>query len=190
MVTDFTDHPAVQGLSSIVFPFVSSIDYTGSSPDVVFTTLAKSSAKSGSEKPPIYFNINRNWQYADFQKSGQTIACLLTGKIVGNTPSKMIVVADADFPVNGEGNERHEIQADNLNFLVNAVEWMGDDTGLNDLRTKEISSRPLDQLEAGTRTFLKYLNFLLPIILILAFGFTRWQYRHTLRIKRMNENYF
>jgi hypothetical protein len=152
--------------------------------------LAISSEKSGKENPPIYFNINRQWQYSDFQYPELVIACLVSGNLVGNTPSKMIVVGDADFALNGEGQERREIQADNLNFMVNGIEWLGDDTGLIDLRTKEVTSRPLDQLTDGTRTFLKYLNFLLPVLLIIIYGIIRWQYRNTLRTKRMNENYF
>jgi len=190
MVTLFANHPAVKGLTSVVLPFASSIEYTGTNPEITFTALATTSEKAGTERPPLYFNINRNWQQTDFPLSKVTVACLLDGKISGDKESKIIVVSDADFPVNGEGNERREIPQDNLNLLVNGVEWLADESGLIDLRTKEISSRPLDQLEAGTRTLLKYLNFLLPVILILIFGIIRWQYRNNLKIKRMNENYF
>jgi len=190
MVTKFANHPVTKGLTTIVFPFASSIDYPGTGSGTVFTSLATSSERSGRETPPLYFNISRNWQPTDFPLSRLTVACLLTGPLASEKESKMIVVSDADFPVNGDGNDRREISQDNVNLLVNGVEWLADKTGLIELRTKEVTSRPLDQLEAGTRTFLKYLNFLLPVILIIAFGIIRWQYRNTLRIKRMNENYF
>jgi gliding-associated putative ABC transporter substrate-binding component GldG len=190
MITHFVDHPATKGLTTLVFPFASSMDFTGSGTDVLFTPLAMTSDKSGTERPPLYFNVNRPWQPGDFPLSRLTVAALLTGKMAGGASSKMIVVSDGDFPVNGEGNERREVSPDNLNLLVNGIEWLTDDTGLIDLRTKEVTSRPLDQLEDGTRAFLKYFNFLLPVILIIVYGAIRWQYRHTLRIKRMNENYF
>ncbi|MGD0710566.1 MAG: hypothetical protein ABR968_05235, partial [Bacteroidales bacterium] len=133
--------------------------------------------------------INRNWKDKDFPLSKLTVAGLLSGKIVGEQSSRIIVVSDGNFPNNGEGQEARQISADNLNFIVNAIDWLSDDTGLIDLRTKEVNSRPLAQLEDGTKTLLKYLNFLLPIILIIVFGFIRWQYRMNLRMKRMNEKY-
>jgi hypothetical protein len=66
---------------------------------------------------------------------------------------------------------------------------LSDDTGLIDLRTKEVKSRPLDQMEDGKKAFLKYFNFILPILLILGYGIFRWQYRRNQRMNRMNENY-
>jgi ABC-type uncharacterized transport system involved in gliding motility auxiliary subunit len=72
---------------------------------------------------------------------------------------------------------------------VNAIDWLSDDTGLIDLRSKGVASRPLDQMEDGKKAMLKYFNFLLPIILIIVVGLVRWQYRRNLRMKRMNENY-
>jgi ABC-type uncharacterized transport system involved in gliding motility auxiliary subunit len=87
--------------------------------------------------------------------------------------------------VNGEGQQMQQLPADNVSLFVNAVDFLSDDTGLIDLRTKEITSRPLQALEDGQRNLLKWLNFLLPIILVLIFGLIRFQYRRNQRIKRM-----
>jgi len=190
LINKFASTPATKGLTSVLLQFASSIDYTAVNKDLSFIALASTSEKSGTENVPIYFNINRNWQQSDFPLSSLTVAGLLTGKIAGTASSKIIVVSDGDFPINGEGQEARQIQPDNLNFIVNAIDWLSDDTGLIDLRSKEVNSRPLDQMEDGKKAFLKYLNFLLPLILILGYGFFRWQYRRNLRIKRMNENYF
>ena len=189
LINKFASTPATKGLTSVLLQFASSIDYTAVNKDLSFVSLASTSDKSGTENVPVYFNINRNWQQTDFPLSGLTVAALLSGKIAGSQNSKIIVVSDGDFPINGEGQQARQIQPDNLNFIVNAIDWLSDDTGLIDLRTKEVNSRPLDQMEDGKKAFLKYLNFLLPIILILGYGFFRWQYRRNLRIKRMNENY-
>jgi ABC-type uncharacterized transport system involved in gliding motility auxiliary subunit len=69
--------------------------------------------------------------------------------------------------------------------MANAIDWLSDDTGLIELRTKGVTSRPLDQVEEGRKTFLKWLNFLLPIVLILLYGIIRMQRRRNLRVKRM-----
>jgi hypothetical protein len=44
-------------------------------------------------------------------------------------------------------------------------------------------------MDDGKKAMLKYLNFLLPIFLIIGLGMFRYQSRRTLRIRRMNENY-
>ena len=138
---------------------------------------------------PICFNINRNWQQHDFPLSDLTVAGLVSGKIVGSMNSKMIVVSDADFPVNGEGQQQRQIPPDNMNFIVNAIDWLSDDTGLIDLRTKEVTSRPIDQMDDAKKALIKYLNFLLPVMLVIGYGFVRYQYRRNLRMKRMGEDY-
>lgn len=189
LITKFASTPATKGLNSVLLQFASPIEYTSTRNDVSFTVLASTSEKSGTENLPVSFNINRNWQEKDFPLSGLTVAGILSGKISGNLTSKIIVVSDGDFPINGEGREARQIQPDNLNFFVNAIDWLSDDTGLIDLRSKEVNSRPIDQMEAGKKAFLKYLNFLLPLLLIIGYGFFRWQQRRNLRIKRMNENY-
>ena len=157
--------------------------------DVSFTALATTSDKAGTENPPLRFNINRNWQQHDFPLSDLTVAGLVSGKIVGSMNSKMIVVSDADFPVNGEGQQQRQIPPDNMNFIVNAIDWLSDDTGLIDLRTKEVTSRPIDQMDDAKKALIKYLNFLLPVMLVIGYGFVRYQYRRNLRMKRMGEDY-
>lgn len=189
LISNFAQHPSTKGLNAVMLQFASSIDYFVKSNDVSFTVLATTSEKSGSENPPLSFNVSRNWQQQDFPLSRLTVAGLLTGKMGGDKPARMIIVSNGDFPVNGEGREARQIPPDNVNFIVNGIDWLSDDTGLIDLRTKEVSSRPLDQLQDGTKAMLKYLNFLLPVILIILFGMFRWQYRRNLRMKRMNENY-
>jgi gliding-associated putative ABC transporter substrate-binding component GldG len=189
LITKFAATPATKGLTSVMLQFASSIDFFSTNKDVTFTSLATTSEHSGTENPPIRFDFNRNWQQRDFPLSNLTVCGLLSGKIAGNVNSKMIVVSDGDFPVNGEGQQARQIPPDNLNFIVNCIDWLSDDTGLIDLRTKEVNSRPLNQMDDAKKALLKYFNFLVPILLIIGFGIVRWQYNRNLRIKRMNENY-
>jgi hypothetical protein len=72
---------------------------------------------------------------------------------------------------------------------VNAIDWLSDDTGLIQLRTKGVTARPLDQIADSKKMFLKYLNFSLPIVLVIVFGIIRMQFKNSLRIKRMEEGY-
>ena len=47
----------------------------------------------------------------------------------------------------------------------------------------------LKQMEDSTRSLLKWLNFLLPILLVLIYGAVRYQYRKNQRIARMEADY-
>lgn len=189
MITKFADFPATKGLTQVIFQFASSIEYKPKANGLTYTPLVITSEKSGKENVPVQFRINRNWQYSDFKYPNLTIGASLTGPINGGMNSKLIVISDGDFAINGDGQQARQIPQDNLNLFVNSVDWLSDDTGLIDLRTKEVKSRPLDQMEDGKKAFLKYLNFLLPILLTLGYGFFRWQYRRNQRMNRMNENY-
>jgi gliding-associated putative ABC transporter substrate-binding component GldG len=189
LITKFAQHPVTKGLNSVMLQFASSIDFTATGSNVNFTPLASTSERSGTENPPLTFNITRNWQPQDFPRSALTVAAVVSGNLAGNITSRMIIISDGDFPVNGEGQQARQIPPDNLNMMVNSVDWLSDDTGLIDLRTKEVSSRPIDQMDDGKKALLKYLNFLLPILLIVGIGIGRYQSRRNLRMRRMNENY-
>jgi len=190
VIHKFSDHPVTKGLEQVVLPFASSISFTGNNgPDLQYTPLAFSSSKSGTQKPPLYFDINKKWTEADFPLPGQAVAGLLSGKINGQSDSRILLVGDGDFPVNGEGQRPQQLQPDNVNLMVNALEWMSDQTGLIELRTKAITSRPLDEIEDGKKNFLKWLNFLLPLVLVVLFGVLRNQRNRSIRMKRMEEGY-
>lgn len=188
IITKFADHPITAGIESVVFPFLSSIQYTGDT-SVSFTPLAYTSDKSGTRSAPLYLDFQRNWAQDDFPMSAITVAGVLEGRIAGNAFSRIILITDGDFAVNGEGNQAQQIQQDNVNLMVNSMDYLSDDTGLIELRTKGVTSRPLDQIDDGKKSMLKYVNFLLPIVLIVIFGILRMQRNRNLRVKRMEEGY-
>ncbi len=190
IITKFADHPITKGIESVMFPFASPIKITSKDSSIHIVKLAVTSDKAGLEKPPVYFNVTKDWTQSDFPVSSLPVAVAVDGKLANNTYSKMVVFGDGDFATNGSGQSAQRIQPDNVNLMANAIDWLSDDTGLIELRTKGISSRPIDpNLEQGTKTFLKYLNFLLPIILIIAFGIIRFQFRRKLKNKWMSTDY-
>jgi ABC-type uncharacterized transport system involved in gliding motility auxiliary subunit len=188
LVSNFADHPAVKGLEQVMFQFASPIEYTGDS-SMTYTPLILSSDKSGTQQIPLYFQIQRQWTENDFPLKGQTLGAALEGPIAGNAKSRMVVISCGPFAVNGEGQQAQQLPPDHVNLLVNAIDWLSDDTGLIELRTKGVTSRPLDQIEDGQKTFYKYLNFLLPLLVIVGFGIARMQMKRNLRNRRMDEDY-
>jgi gliding-associated putative ABC transporter substrate-binding component GldG len=185
---NFAEHPITSGLETVIMQFASSVSYTGDS-TLNFTPLIFSSEKSGTQSAPLYFNIQRQWNNSDFPMQNVVAAGILEGKISGSGEAKMVVFGDGDFAVNGVGQQAQQLAPDNINLLVNTIDWLSDDTGLIELRTRGITSRTLDQIEDGRKNFLKWLNVLLPIVLIIVYGIIRAQRNRLIREKRRSENY-
>ena len=152
--------------------FASPINFVGDT-SLNYQPLVLSSEKSATQNAPLYFNIQREWTDSDFPQESITAAAVLQGKIAGESDSKLIVIGDGDFAVNGQGQQAQQLQPDNVNLLVNAVDWLSDDTGLIELRTRGVTSRMLEQMEDRKKNFLKWLNVLLPVLLILIYGLIR-----------------
>jgi gliding-associated putative ABC transporter substrate-binding component GldG len=188
LVGKFAEHPITTGLETVLLEFASSIQYKGDSTKK-FTPLILTSDKSNTLPAPQYFDIQKEWTEADLPLQNLVMGAAVEGKLSGNNNSKLVVLADGDFPINGAGQQARKQQPDNINLLSNAIDWLSDDTGLISLRTKGVTSRPIDELEDSTKTILKYTNFLLPILLVIGYGIIRSQQNRMKRFKRMSENY-
>ena len=189
IIAKFDKHPITTGIEQVMMPFASPVIVTASDSSMHYVNLAFTSDKTGLEKPPVSFDVMKNWSRNDFTKSSLPVAVALNGKIAG-AETKMVVFGDGDFAVNGEGQGQQKLQEDNVNLMSNAIDWLSDDTGLIALRTKGVTSHPLDpDIEEGTKTLIKYLNFLIPIFLIIIYGIIRYRVRKSKRNKWMSENY-
>ena len=184
VLSNFADHPVTKGLEEMLMTFASPL-YFNSDSTYKFTPLIMTSQESGTLPAPLYSDINKHWTRSDFKDHSLTVAGLLEKK----NQRRIIVISDGQFAINGQGRQARQVQKDNVNFLVNSIDWLSDDTGLINLRTKSITSRPLDQISDSTKMLLKWLNFLLPVLLVIFYGLIRVQYRRNQRIKRMEEGY-
>lgn len=174
----FNEHPVTRGLEMVLMPFVSSINYESKNPALKYTSLLNSSANSGTEAPPITIDVQKNIASYDFYTKNLSVAGALEGEISGGVSSKLVVFTDADFIINGEGERAQQQQPDNINLFVNGVDWLADDSGLNELRTKAVTSRPIKrELSKGETQTIKIISFLLPIILVILYGLIRSRIR-------------
>ncbi len=190
VITHFADHPITKGLESVILPFASPIKVMEKDSSLHVVNLAVTSSKTGLKKPPINFDISKQWNDSDYPLSSVPVGVAVDGKFNGNTYSKLVVFGDGDFVENGSGKSARKLEADNVSLMANSIDWLSDDTGLISLRTKGITSRPLNaDLESSTKTLIKYLNFLLPILLIILYGVIRYRIRRRQRNKWMSEDY-
>ena len=183
-VNNFGDHPVAGGLEQLVLNFVSSIDYTGDS-TLKYTPILLSSDMSATRPAYSYIDLGHQWTEADFPLSHLTLGAALEGK-PGTVPGRLVVFADGNFPV---AEPQQQVQADNVNLLVNSIDWLSDDTGLLELRTQGATARPIEEMEDGKKTAIKYINFLAPILLVIAYGIFRAQRNRILRNRRREVGY-
>ena len=71
---------------------------------------------------------------------------------------------------------------------MNAIDYLLGDQELIALRSREITNRPLIELEDNAKTKWKWINILLPTILVIAFGIYRMR-REASRSKMLEEIY-
>lgn len=189
ILNNFIEHPITTGLEAVITPFVSPISVSTPDSSLQIFALAKTSDKSGIQKPPLFFDVQKQWGETDFTSSEITVAAAIEGTIDG-TPTKMVVFGDGDFVVNGEGQSARQLSPDNISLVANAVDWLSDDTGLISLRTKGVTARPIDpNLSDATKATIKYLNFTLPILLIIIYGLYRAQIRRKIRNNLQQTDY-
>ncbi|MBO7496276.1 MAG: GldG family protein [Salinivirgaceae bacterium] len=187
-IGNFGSHAITTGLEQVQMQFASPVVYTGDSL-AVFTGLLFTSDRSATLNVPTNIDVQRQWSGRDFPLAEIPLGGVLEGCIGGVPNSKMVVFGDGDFALNGDPRQPHQQSPDNISLFVNAIDYLSDDTGLVELRTKGISARPIAQLDDSMRSFLKWFNVLLPIVLVLLIGLIRHQQQRNLRIKRMEEGY-
>jgi ABC-type uncharacterized transport system involved in gliding motility auxiliary subunit len=98
-------------------------------------------------------------------QKGKTLAAI--SKL--SNGGELILISDSKF-LSDEGGLSIE---GNLVFLMNAVDYLAGDKELIALRSREITSRPLEEMEDSSKRTWKYANMFLPSFLIIVFGFYR-----------------
>ncbi len=137
----------------------------------------------------------------EFQSEPKTIGVLLEGKFKSgfknrpvpagitdkieqvneSVPAKMIVLSDGDIfknQVSADGSpyplgyDRYTQETyGNKNLLLNMADYLTDDSGLIELRTKEIKLRLLDKAKVrDEKLFWQLINTVFPLLLVLIFA--------------------
>ncbi len=188
MIGTFANHPVTKELRSVLLAFTSDILFTGDTNKVKFTPLAFTSDKSGLKEIPAKFDLEHKWQQSEFPFSNLVVAAAVSG-VDGNKNARIIIVANNDFAVNGSGKQAMKLEQDNVDLFANSVDWLSDNTGLIELRSKVEKFVPIKEVNDGQKLFLKAFNFSLPLLLVIIYGIIRMQVKKRIRTKRMEEIY-
>ncbi len=109
----------------------------------------------------------------------------LIGFLKNSQSTRMIVIADGDIIKNqfqlSKGNyyplplgydQYTKQQFGNRELILNAMNYLTDDSGLISIRSRDVKLRLLDRTKVDAeRTYWQFLNTIVPVALIIAFGF-------------------
>lgn len=193
----------VKDLEGVTFNFVSSLDSSSgiTSRHLRFNPIVWSSDKSRSETEPFDINPLRQFRKEDFTQGPQILAATVQGSfrsyyadwdrsqieekigyvdsvLTEGIESRIVVVGNANFIVdqNLKGN-------DNLTFFLNIIDWLYQDEAMVNIRSKQVTSRPLKEISSGARKLIKYGNIFGLPFLVIVFGVIRWQLKKQIKRK-------
>lgn len=191
-------HPIVNNLNLVRFDFANQIDTLKN--DIKKTILLETAPLTKLDGTPREVNLNlvtKEQDPAAFNKGNQTLAVLLEGEFSSvfnnrikpfkgfeeknsSTFTKMAIIADGDIIKNDVvRNAPQELGFDrwtgkhygNKEFLLNTVNYLLDDNGLINIRSKEIAVAFLNQEKiAKEKTKWQLINIALPLVLLALFG--------------------
>lgn len=192
------DHPISSNLNLVRFDFASQIDTLKN--NIKKTILLQSSKLTKLEGVPKEISlevVTQEPEPATYDAGPQNMAVLLEGEFTSvyknrikpfevtsfkdqSEETKMIVISDGDVIKNDVvKNQAQELGFDrwtgqsfgNKEFLLNAVNYLLNDDGLLNVRTKDINIAFLDaQKVADQKTQWQFLNMVLPLLILAVFG--------------------
>jgi ABC-2 type transport system permease protein len=192
-------HPITKNLGLVKFDFSSPIDTLKNGIDK--SILLQSSPRSKLEGVPKTIslgNVTESPDGATFNSGPQNLAVLLEGEFTSvydkrvlpfkvndykskSGPAKMVIISDGDVIKNDViRNRPKELGFDELTgkafgnkeFLLNTVNYLLDDTGLINIRAKEISIAFLDAEKIKyNKVKWQLITIALPLLLLGIFGF-------------------
>lgn len=178
---------AVSKLESLILPWASSVEILEDKIDKEnkFWHLAKTSDKAMAQTGQ--FNLNpESISFAGAGRGQYDLAVGIFGKFnsafdkTASGNGRIILVGDSDFIrdkfVRG--------MPDNMIFFQNIVDSLSLDEDLINIRSEEISDRPLRDLSDPEKVLIRYLNIFGITVIVIAFGLVRYFLR---RRKRAEE---
>ena len=213
LVTPISTHPIVKNLGGIKFDFTNSIDTLKNSiKKTVLLQSSPYSKRVGTPTAINLSMVSETTSPANYPNTGGIpLAVLLEGSFHSafenrikafeqtnfqstSKPTKMIVISDGDIlrnqldknqlPVELGYDQRSGNLYDNKDFLMNSVNYLLDDSGLINIRSKDLDLPLLDKEKVyANYTYIQVLTIGLPILILGVFGllFTYFRKRNYAR---------
>jgi ABC-2 type transport system permease protein len=196
------NHPISNGLDAIKCDFASSIDTIKNNINKFILLHSSKQSRISPTPAKVSLGILENPPpLTSFNKEKLPIAVLLEGEfesvfknrilpknqklnfVSQSKKTQMIVVSDGDLIRNSVSNngDIYPLGYDrfikytypgNKKFIMNSIHFLCDETGLTQLKSKEIKLRLLDKEKIkNNKTLIQLINILLPLLILLIFAF-------------------
>lgn len=195
-----SNHPIVKNLGGIKFDFANAIDTLKNGiKKTVLLQSSQYSKRIGTPSEINLNSVNEETSPADYLNKGTIpLAVLLEGNFhsmfenrvlafdqnnfqAKGKHGKMIVISDGDviknqldknlFPVELGYDQRTGNLYDNKDFLMNCVNYVLDDSGLINIRSKDLDLPLLDKERVYENyTSIQFITIGLPMVILLLFG--------------------
>ena len=170
IIQNFNENEAVvSGLEGLRTMFPSEITL-----DSLHETMILFQSSDNSSSMSEFYNLNPdpkvNPIFSQLNEKGKILAA--RSEVSNNETGisgQVILISDSKFFADNGGGSSPE----NHIFMLNAIDFLLGDSELISLRSREITNRPLQELEDDVRMRWKWANILLPSLLIVVFGFVR-----------------
>ncbi|MFB3387707.1 gliding motility-associated ABC transporter substrate-binding protein GldG [Flavobacterium sp. LAR06] len=200
IVIPSSKHPIVKNLGQIKFDFASPIDTLKNGIKKTVLLQSSQYSKKIGTPTEINLNIvtEQTTPQEYLNKGNSALAVLLEGDFhsafenrvlpfkenafqAKGKPNKMIVIADGDLarnqldknmmPVELGYDQRTGNLYDNKDFMMNCINYLLDDTGLINIRSKDVDLPLLDKDKVYENyTMTQFITIGLPILILLVFG--------------------
>ena len=162
----------VSGLEQMQLIFPSEIKQDSSSlGNVEFIPLFFTSKESGELKGS--YNLSPDPQQNPFMrmfnKSNQILGARTELLNSSGIVNQVVLVSDSEFMADNGGGRSPE----NHIFILNSIDFLVGDQDLIALRSREITSRPLEDLSDASKKTWKWVNISAPSLLVIGFGLVR-----------------
>ena len=172
------ENPVVKDLESLTFQWASSLDAVPNVGDnTTISTLVQTSRYSWLQKE--HFNLNPNAVSLPHDPSKlkqHNLVMAVEGKLKSafnsgesTTNARLIVVGDSDFV----SDDVLRIYGSNQLFFQNALDWLGLDNDLIQIRSRNITDKSLKQVSDGVKLFFKIFNLAGAVLFLIIFGLAR-----------------
>lgn len=196
-----SQHPIVKNLGGIKFDFANPIDTLKNGIKKTVLLQSSQYSKTVGTPAEINLNMvtEKTTPEEYLNKGNKPLAVLLEGSFhsafenrvlpfkdnlftAQGKPTKMIVIADGDLarnqldknlePVELGYDQRTGNLYDNKDFIMNSINYLLDDTGLINIRSKDVELPLLDKEKVyQSYTLTQFVTIGVPILILLLFGF-------------------
>lgn len=193
------NHPINKNINLVKLEFANQLDTLKNG--IKKTVLLKSSPASKAVGAPVLVGLDQFMENLDetkFNSGNQIIGTLLEGTFTSvfnnrvkpfnisdnkdqGVPTKMIVIADGDIinytyinkkPIQNGYDQWTQQVYGNKDFLINSINYLLDDSGLINIRSKNVELPLLDEQKVSEKyTATQLITVGLPIVFLAIFGF-------------------